>query len=157
MLLSIPFLSFLSKQHRIELSRVLKTINNVSFNALTETQPKEETADDFQLNQSKLNRFAWNKLSRSILQITHLRRKTFTSICLKLKKRISLKIGRVLKASSVYMSNRISRGIIIRIIRVQTRMYTWMYTRLMSWIKPGIGRAICMYTANVFTRKRGGC
>lgn len=105
MLLSIPFLSFLSKQHRIELSRVLKTINNVSFNALTETQPKEETADDFQLNQSKLNRFAWNKLSRSILQITHLRRKTFTSICLKLKKRISLKIGRVLKASSVYMSN----------------------------------------------------
>lgn len=47
MLLSIPFLSFLSKQHRIELSRVLKTINNSQFQCVNWNSAKRRNCRRF--------------------------------------------------------------------------------------------------------------
>lgn len=47
MLLFVPFLSFLSKQHRIELSRVLKTINNSQFQCVNWNSAKRRNCRRF--------------------------------------------------------------------------------------------------------------
>lgn len=136
-------MSFLSKQHRIELSHILKTINNSQFQCVNWNSAKRRNYRRFPIKRVEVKsiRVKQTFSSHSPNHTTGKKNIYINDICLKLKKRISPKIGRVLKASSMYRQPYLSCN------NYQDHpgpdVCTRGYIRVWRRVKPSIGQTAC--------------